>query len=172
LHDYQPPFRVEHEITVDGSVAAFRYLRRGYIRMGYVLSAVLIGTAIFSVLVLDDLIFALFQAIVGLLTLWEVTTSTIDGWMIKRQLRGVLGGRDTSTIGEQGIDFENPAVSGTIKWNSLTDIVLTGKIVLLLRSGTGVMWLPLSAFGPPERQQAIVSFMRSQIAKSRGSPST
>jgi hypothetical protein len=158
-----PPYVIEHQISMKEVVATYRYLHATYNRIGYALGIAVMASGVLAALV-GEWLWATYGLLVGAFTVWEAATSTVDGWLMKRRLRGVLGGMSKSVIDGEGIKFDDPTTSGIVRWDRLTSLVETDQIILLLRDGTAVVRFPTSAFHDASERNAVVQFMRAQIS--------
>jgi hypothetical protein len=141
-----PPYVIEHTLTAADVVEAGRLARRGLMRVGRLIGALLLVVGALLVVVVDWLIGVVAMG-AGAATLWTAAFPTVDRWLAGWQLRGVLGGSASSVIDAGGIDFVNPHLSGHIEWSNLTHAVENDRILLLMRDRTPVAYIPVSALG-------------------------
>jgi hypothetical protein len=156
-----PPYAIEHPITAADAVEAARLARRTMMRVGKAIGAVVMAIGIVA-LVLFDWFIGVTVLAVGGATLGTATLPHLDRWLAGQQLRGVVGGRARSVIDADGINFENPQISGRIAWSSLTHLLENDRVLVLMRDRALVAYIPTSALGASRDE--IVAFMRDRIA--------
>ncbi len=87
-----PPYVIEHTLTAADVVEAGRLARRGLMRVGRLIGALLLVVGALLVVVVDWLIGVVAMG-AGAATLWTAAFPTVDRWLAGWQLRGVLGGK-------------------------------------------------------------------------------
>ena len=156
-----PPWRVAHEITVDGAIEATRMVT-GELRR--IMSFVAAGAVVAGIvlLLLGVPTFGPMVALFGILTyaLWNLRGP--ERWLLRRRWRSLIGGTQVLEIGEAGILVSNPAASGHVPWSALTEVRVGDRVVGFLRERALVTFAPLEALGPPERQAEILAFARAR----------
>ncbi len=161
-------YEIEFEMTADGIAEASRlFQRRQYLLIGGA-GLFELGIALVLVAIGADLVIAIMVAVVGLFSLALTQTPLILKWRIGRIARSILGTSAKAEIDATGFRFTNEQSSAHVEWSGLTEVRGSDKVVLLMRDRSPYAWIPVSAFGTPERRDEIVYFMRSQIAAAQG----
>ena len=167
-----PRYEIEFEMTADGIAEASKlFQRRQYLLIG---AAGVFELAIALVLIAvgAELLIALMVGVVGLFSLALTQTPAILQWRIRRMARSILGTSAKAEVDSAGFTFTNEQSSGRVEWSGLTEVRENDRVVLLMRDRLPYAWIPVSAFGSPDRRDEIVGFMRTRIAAARGADAT
>jgi hypothetical protein len=105
----------------------------------------------------------------SLLLLATARLPPLERWMLRLQMRSVIGGESELVISEDGLHYRNPVASGDIGWSALTVVRENEKTVVFMRDRLLASYAPSSAFASPAQRTGAVAFARAKIAAARSS---
>ncbi len=159
-------FELDFQIKPEHLVDYLRVRQTTLNRVGGIIAVGLVAVGIYFV-VSGDRALGAFEIVVGCLMLVTSQTRIFDSWRVKRAGRAVIGTRAHFKVDEAGIYVENAGASSTIEWSDVTDLKVGDAIIIPMRAGKPVGWIPTDAFASTEARDAALAYMTGQIAAAR-----
>lgn len=107
----------------------------------------------------------------GVLLLAVSQLRALDRWFLRRQLGAVVGQRAEMTLSDHALTFVTPVAESTIRWDQVTSVVQSDRIVVFQRDRILLAYAPASAFEAPHQREEMIAFARARIATATSQPS-
>jgi hypothetical protein len=164
-----PPWVVHFTITPTTALDATRLFTARFFARYLVVLAVVLALGL-TIVVLGNPDIGLWLTLVAVFLFATARLPPLERWMIRLQMRSLIGGDSELVIGEDALRYRNPIGDGTIEWSALTEVRENDRTVVFMRDRLLASYAPASAFASPAERQAAVAFARSKIAESRPRP--
>lgn len=155
-------FRISYTITPETMLDASRLYRATFLR---IVTAIVVALTIVGVvlIVVGQLDIGVWMVIFGGLGLISVRFPLLDRWILRRNLRGLIGETMTYDVDDVGIHYIAPTSTGLMPWSSFTSLRADDKSIAFARDRVVPAYVPTSAFASPEERAAFLAFARSHV---------
>jgi hypothetical protein len=155
-------FELDFVITEEQLVHFVRLRQRLLNIVGALVGIGLIGAGIYFA-VTGDPVFGVFEIGAGALILVTSQTPILDRWRVRRAASKVIGTRAHFDVDESGINIQNAGTAIHVEWPAITNLKVNDKIIIPMRGGLPVGWMPTDAFASSQAREEALAYMRLQI---------
>ena len=155
-------FVIEYTITPDSMLDASRLYRATFLRIvtGIVAVLAIVGVVL---IVTGQPVIGVWLVIFGGLGLVSVRFPFLDRWILRRNLRGLIGEKMTYEVDEVGIHYVAPTSTGLMPWSSFTSVRADDKSIAFARDRVVPAYVPTSAFASLQERAAFLAFAQAHV---------
>lgn len=98
-------------------------------------------------------------------------SARVNGWLVKRQLKSLVGQTATITLADDGLHFVAGPSTGSLAWSAVYDVIDDRRVVIITRD-KAVSWaiIPRATFADEREVEAFRAVIRRRRDEARGVP--
>jgi hypothetical protein len=167
LPDQPQPLDYRFTLTEQDLVDAARLSARPLFRLVAVLGGIVFVFGLVLILARVQSSVAPAALIAGPVAIVLARVGYISRWAVRRRAGRLIGADCEVAVGPEGVTYQQPGISGQIRWSALTGTIEDARMLFLMQGGVHRFGLPKRVFSSAAELDAFRGAVTEGIASER-----